>query len=224
MRSTNLATMTAASTGTRKRRTYAARVPQDERRQQLLDAALRLIARDGYAGLTVEAVAAEAGVTKPVLYGVYARLPLLLGELLDRTQADALAQLLAALPQDAGAERSPTLTADVTRAWATAVRGNPTTWAPILLSGAQAPEVVLARIEAGREKLRRSLEHVLAAPGKVDAPTRKRLAMGAEAIVAAAEHFGRLMLVRPDAVDDDILVALFDDLVRAISARRSTPA
>ncbi len=78
--------MSSAPAETRKRRAYAPRVPPEQRREQLLDAALRLISRDGYAGLTIEAIAAEAGVTKPVVYGAYAKLPDLLGELLDRTR------------------------------------------------------------------------------------------------------------------------------------------
>ena len=45
-----------------KRRPYAARVPIEVRREQLLDAAIRLIVRDGYDGVSVEAIAREAGV------------------------------------------------------------------------------------------------------------------------------------------------------------------
>src|SRR5262249_42173762 len=83
----------------RQRRAYAPRMPLDQRRQQLLDAALALIVREGYAGVTVDAIAQEAGVTKPVVYGAYANLSLLLTALLDRTQSDAVTQLLAAFPQ-----------------------------------------------------------------------------------------------------------------------------
>ncbi|WP_460852884.1 TetR/AcrR family transcriptional regulator [Nocardioides montaniterrae] len=210
--------MTKAATAPRKRRAYAPRVPIEERRTQLLDAALRLIARDGYTGLTVEAIAAEAGVTKPVVYGAYANLPLLLGELLDRTQGDALAQLLAALPQD-GAD-SPHLTADVTRAWARAVRDNPTTWAPILFTGPQSPEVVRTRYDAGREQVRKGLVHAIAGGATLDARSRQKLDMAGHAIIAAAEHFGRAMLVEPDAVDDETLAELFQDIVRGIAPRR----
>lgn len=39
-----------------------------ERRAQLLEAALTVFSRDGYAGATMDAVAAEAGLTKPTLY------------------------------------------------------------------------------------------------------------------------------------------------------------
>jgi AcrR family transcriptional regulator len=44
------------------------RLPAAERRAQLLDAALALFAAEGFQSATMDSVAAEAGVTKPVLY------------------------------------------------------------------------------------------------------------------------------------------------------------
>ncbi|HJQ06343.1 MAG TPA: TetR/AcrR family transcriptional regulator [Nocardioides sp.] len=196
-------------TTTRTRRTYAPRMPLEQRKEQLLDAALTLIGRVGYGGVTIEAIAAEAGVTKPVVYGAYAKLPLLLGDLLDHTYADALTQLLATFP-----DTTPR-PAEVTRAWAAAVRGNPRTWVPILLTGAHTPQVVLDRIEDGRQLVRDSLAQLLAN----GAPITSRDRVASEAIIAAAEHFGRRMLTTPDEVDDDELAELFEDLVRAAARR-----
>src|SRR5947209_7927279 len=61
-----------------KRRPYTPRLPPQERREQLLDAALRIIGRDGYAGVSIDAIAREAGVTRPVVYGVFDGLQALL--------------------------------------------------------------------------------------------------------------------------------------------------
>jgi AcrR family transcriptional regulator len=44
------------------------RLPAAERREQLLEAALAVFAADGFQSATMDAVAAGAGVTKPVLY------------------------------------------------------------------------------------------------------------------------------------------------------------
>ena len=44
------------------------RLPAAERRSQLLDAALALFSAEGFQAATMDSVAAEAGVTKPVLY------------------------------------------------------------------------------------------------------------------------------------------------------------
>jgi len=48
--------------------TVSARLPAVRRRRQLLDVALEIFARDGYHSTSMDALAAAAGVTKPVLY------------------------------------------------------------------------------------------------------------------------------------------------------------
>jgi AcrR family transcriptional regulator len=48
----------------------------------LLDAALSVIAEEGYGGVTIEAIARKAGVTRPVVYNLFHDLAELLGALL----------------------------------------------------------------------------------------------------------------------------------------------
>lgn len=48
------------------------RMPRAQRRNQILDAATRAFARAGFAGTSLEAVAAEAGVTPVILYRHFA--------------------------------------------------------------------------------------------------------------------------------------------------------
>lgn len=187
-------------------------MPVEERRAQLRDAALRLIGEQGYAGLTVEAISAAAGVTKPVLYSAYPTVAALLKDLLDRTQSDALAQLL-------GAVSGPSiLPSDMTRAWLTIVREHPQTWAPILRSGPATPDVVVERIAQGRATVTAALAQALAAAyGAADSA---RYDAAAQAFVAAAEHFGRSFVTAPESVDVDVVAHLFDDLVRGLRPRR----
>ncbi|HEY3688663.1 MAG TPA: helix-turn-helix domain-containing protein [Streptosporangiaceae bacterium] len=212
--------MTKAEGGARRRRrAYAPRMPLEQRRRQLLDAALALIVREGYAGATVDAIAREAGVTKPVVYGAYANLSLLLTALLDRTQSDAVTQLLAAFPQDPKHLASKHLAGDIARAWAQAVRENPQTWTPVLRTGPQTPAPVLDRIEQGRELVRKALADFIAGGRDLDAATARHHLWTAHAVVAAAEHFGHLVLTRPDTITDDELATLFDDLVNGLLHR-----
>ena len=82
-------------------------MPLDVRREQLLDAAIQVIVREGYDGVSVDAIAREAGVTRPVVYGAYADLDELLGALLDRQQARALTQLAEVLPDQLDRARRP---------------------------------------------------------------------------------------------------------------------
>ncbi|HWO66793.1 MAG TPA: helix-turn-helix domain-containing protein, partial [Umezawaea sp.] len=87
------------------RRKYAARLPPEQRRDQLLDGALRLIG-GGFGSLTMEAVAREAGVTKPVLYEQFGNRSEVISALLGREAARATSQVMAALPTSF-AERGP---------------------------------------------------------------------------------------------------------------------
>lgn len=59
-------------------------MPAAERRQQLLDTALQVFARDGYHETSMNALATEAGVTKPVLYQHFASKHDLVVEVLNR--------------------------------------------------------------------------------------------------------------------------------------------
>lgn len=65
------------------------RLPAAERRVQLLDAALSVFAAEGFQTATMESVATEAGVTKPVLYQHFSSKRDLFLELL-RTTGDGL--------------------------------------------------------------------------------------------------------------------------------------
>ena len=47
------------------------RLPRAERERQILDVAHARFARDGYANVTMDGVAAEVGVTKPLLYAYW---------------------------------------------------------------------------------------------------------------------------------------------------------
>ncbi|BBH17331.1 TetR family transcriptional regulator [Nocardioides baekrokdamisoli] len=187
-------------------------MPVEERREQLRSAALRLIGEQGYQGLTVEAIAAAAGVTKPVLYSAYPTVAALLKDLLDRTQNDALSQLLAAVT---GPSMLPS---QMTRAWLTIVREHPNTWAPILRIGPGTPDAVLQRIGQGRDTVTAALAQALA--GAYGSDQMPRHLAAAQAFVAAAEHFGRSFVASPDSVDVDVVGQLFDDLVRGLRPRR----
>lgn len=191
-------------------------MPVEQRRRQLLDAALALIGRDGYAGLTVEAIASEAGVTKPVVYGVYTNLTVLLTALIDRTHADAVAQILQTFPTDPERLNSPHIAADIARGWAQAVRQHPQIWTPVLLAGPHTPTEVLERVEQGRKVVRDTLTGFLGGGRELDAKTATRHRWTAHIVLASAEHFGRMILTDPDAISDDEIATLFQDMIMGL--------
>ena len=206
--------MPSTKTGTR--RPYAARVPADVRREQLLDAALTVIVRDGYDAVTIDAIATEAGVTRPVVYGVFTDLRDLLTTLLDRQQERALAQLADALPPDPDLSDPDALVAETARRMIDTVRENPMTWHPILLAPAGMPEQVRARIDADRQNFLTQVTGLLELGLVVRGGPVLDAEVLAHAILAIVEHFGRLLLTEPDRFDTERLVATITGVLRAL--------
>lgn len=208
----------AAMTGqenVRKRRPYAARMPVEQRRTELLDAALRVVANQGYSALTAQAIALEAGVTKPVLYGAFETLPALLEALLDREEAKAISQLTSALPFAIFGDPA-TLAARITRAWAEAVRREPVTWRLILAGSGAMPAALAARVESGRTAIRAQLAALIGTWVPIE---NADPAILARALVAMAEEFGRLLVSSPDEVDVEQLATTVQALVTGVARR-----
>lgn len=205
------------------RRPYAARVPDEVRREQLLDAAIGIIVEEGYAAVSIDAVAKRAGVTRPVVYRIFDGLGDLLGTLLDRQQERALAQLPAAVPDDVDL-LSPDLdpvevAVQMVRRMLEMLRADPVLWHPILLAPLETPEAVRVRVEADRATVRAQLEQLidLALRGQGGPPLDAEVA--AHAVLAVAEHFGRLTLLEPDRFDTDRLT----DMVRLVLSSLTGP-
>src|SRR5204863_3075779 len=74
------------------------RMTASERREQLLDATKAIVAERGFHAVSIGAVAREAGITRPIVYGHFRDLSGLLEALVERETARALSQL--ALPGD----------------------------------------------------------------------------------------------------------------------------
>ena len=86
-------------------------MPPQQRREQLIDAALSVILQHGYGGVSIEAISRAAGVTRPVVYDHFPNLGRLLHALVEREERYALEQLEKALPSySADSELEPALT------------------------------------------------------------------------------------------------------------------
>src|SRR6478672_9208317 len=79
------------------------RLRADERRAQVMETAGRLFGERGYGGVTLDEVAAAAGVTKPVLYRHFPSKKALYLALLERHRAD-LPRFFERVPTDLGFE------------------------------------------------------------------------------------------------------------------------
>ena len=204
------------SSGAGTRRPYAARVPAGVRREQLMDAALAIIVRDGYDAVSIDAIAKEAGVTRPVVYGVFTDLRDLLGALLDRQQERALDQLSAALPAVPDLAAPDRMVLETARRLIETIRADPMTWKPILLAPSGVPEQVRIRIERDRQNFLTQVSRML----EIGMVLRGGPALDAEvlahAILAVLEHFGRILLAEPERFETDRLVAAIGGVLTAL--------
>jgi AcrR family transcriptional regulator len=206
--------MTTPTTRRRARRNYTPRMPAEARREQLMDAALDVIVRDGYRAISVEAVVREVDVTRPVFYNVFESLDTLLSELLDRQEQRALRQLAAVVVMPAPDEDMAAFLERTVHALVTMVRDDPRTWMPILHAGVDTPDVVRERIErdkqAVRSRFRDFAQLATAHDDRVDAD------VVAHALLALGEYFGRRIVEDPASVDADRLAATLAALVGRI--------
>ncbi|RAG82627.1 TetR/AcrR family transcriptional regulator [Streptacidiphilus pinicola] len=190
----------------RQRRPYAPRVPIEERREQLLDAALAVIVDDGFDRVSIDAVAKRADVARSVVYGAFENLGALLGALLDRQQARAYGQLMETLADGAELRDPAEFAAATVRRMSAMLRADPDTWRLILLPPGAMPPIVLERIEADRARFRDHVAEWISVALAGRGVTGLDPQVLAHALVACAEHFGRLALTDPETFDPAHLV------------------
>jgi len=215
------------------RKKRARRLPPVQRREQLLDRALELLAESGAAAVTMQAVARAAGVARPVLYDFFADRAALLSALLAREESLALTDVLGVAPRlligsplgtdfgtDFGADFGASLTTAL-QAFLEVVQGRPSTWRALLGSPHGLPAEVAARLERAREATLEVVESSLRASlggqlAKLDTEVVAR------AVLAAGEVAARLVLTAPTEFPPARFTTFTSTLFGAL-ARASAP-
>jgi AcrR family transcriptional regulator len=217
----------SAQTSSMQMATPAPRTPRlapEERRVQLLDAALDVVAERGFGALTVEAIAVRAGVTRPVVYDAFGDLESLKLALLDHAERGALEPLLEIVDVQPGGEADPDefLRVSVLR-FLEAVRDDPRTWRLVLAPPHGSSPELAARIRRSRRLIADHVQRLLAwgLPLR-GGPSGLDLALAARLIVAAGEDAARLMLSQPSRFPPERLGELVRELV-ALLPRNSAP-
>ena len=108
------------------------------RREQLLDAAKAVVADEGFHGVSIEAVARRAGITRPIVYRHFDDLGALLEALVERETVRALGQLQEFVPRELGGDPREALIAAL-RGYLAAVESDPVTWRLMLVPAEGAP-------------------------------------------------------------------------------------
>jgi AcrR family transcriptional regulator len=190
---------TPPDAGGRTRRQYAPRLPPDQRRQQLIDAALSVILERGYGRVSIEAVARVAGVTRPVVYDHFPNLGRLLHALIEREEHYALAQLEQIVPEDPGELEPTDLLAAGVRRFLDAVASRPATWRVILLPPEGNPEIVRQLVETNRARTLERIERLVRwAMRRPEVPDDLDVELSARAIRDLGEEAARMVLTDPE--------------------------
>jgi AcrR family transcriptional regulator len=170
-------------------------MPPQQRREQLIDAALSVTVKQGYEGVSIEAIARTAGVTRPVIYDHFQNLGELLQALIEREERYALEQLTAVVPERPGEGEPAELFAGGMRRFLDAVASRPETWRIILLPPEGTPPIVREHVERNRTLVLQRIESLVRwAIERSGLPADIDVELSARTIRSLSEEAGRMLL------------------------------
>jgi len=162
------------------------------RREQILDVTEHIVDVAGFHAVSIDRVAREAGITRPIVYTHFGDREGLLHALVDRGNQRTLAALARIVPTTPGGEPAEVLLGSLERYLET-VRDDPAIWRLALLPPESAPELLAERIARDRANVVRALATVVEPwlGGEADP------VLVARSLVAIAEESARVVLEDP---------------------------
>jgi AcrR family transcriptional regulator len=193
-------------------------MPAVTRREHLLDAARDIALADGFAAVTIERAAAQADVSRTLIYQQFGDLAGLITALLDRESMIAMTGIQSVDRPQSGHENH---LAQIGRDILSYLHAAPTSWRLILSPHAGAFPELRGRIELGRAYARsvaaRHIAHTVGHRIDPDSITMRTL-------LAAMEELGRLHLEEPEQYPDTVVLQHFRSLAEwatdSVSRRR----
>jgi AcrR family transcriptional regulator len=175
------------------------RLPRAQRREQLLDVTKAIVGELGLHAISIDRVAREAGVSRPIVYEHFSDLGGLLNALLDRETGRALEQLNAFMPTEAGGAQLLDVLLPALNGYLEAVRSDPITWRLVLMPPEGAPEFLRERVEQARAavvaQLAALIEQAFEPWGGQRTPDPE---LTAYSMSGLSDLWARLMLTNPD--------------------------
>ncbi len=195
-----------------KTRKYSPRRSREERREQLLDAALVIVDAQGFGAFSIEAVAREAELAKTVVYASFDSPHDLLRALVDRELDRAVEDLAAAIPRPPYEDPATVLQQALLEVLRSA-RRRPATWRIFVLPADGMPPAAREAVDHHHARFLRQIEPLvfwglerLGSP-QLDAELTTNI------LIAACEQGIRLALTDPERFTDERLMAFAGELV-----------
>ncbi len=195
-------------------------MPPEQRREQLLDAALSVIVEQGYSGVSIEAIARTAGVTRPVVYDHFPDLGRLLRSLVQREERYSLEQLEHVVPGDPSEDDPVEVLAGGVKRFLEAVGERPATWRIILLPLDGTPPLVREHVRRNREMMLGRIEQfVRESIRRGELPGELDVELAARAVRDLSEEAGRMVLTDPTRYSPERYEGFVRSVLKLLLAR-----
>ncbi|GAB4586984.1 TetR/AcrR family transcriptional regulator [Nocardia sp. IFM 10818] len=201
----------ASSRAAKPRRRYAKRLTPAERREQLLDAALNLVVENGFAAVSIAAVAERSDVTRPVVYDLFGSRDEVLSELIERESARMRAAVARSMAAAQAEDTVPEAVSASLRQFLDEVRAMPATWRLVYFPIDGVPPVLRERVEQTRDELRTPYRSLLG-DWLADHPDDARhvdLDVLVRLVQGLIQTASRLLLDDPEHYDPERILAMF---------------
>jgi AcrR family transcriptional regulator len=199
------------------------RLPRAERERQILDVAHALFAANGYAAVTMDQVAAEVGVTKPLLYNYWGNKERLFAACLERDAERLLSTVRDAVAADPRPEAA--LETGV-RSFFAFIAADRASFRVVFDETLPPGGLVAQGIAEYRQRITDTIAALLLAqfPPKARVKARTEVEALSHALLGAAEALGRWWLKHDDELEPDATAELLiSTVLPGLHARANPP-
>jgi len=202
-------------------RRYSPRRSREERREQLLDAALHLLDVSGFDAFSIEAVARQADLTKSVIYATFGTREELLRALVDRELNRAFLDIAAAIPKPPHTDPGEVLHQALVNILQ-AAHDHPETWRLFVLPADGMPIEARENVTRHRHRLFEQIEPLIVWGLQQLAAKDIDPEIMTQVTIACFEQAIRMTLIDPDRFTPERLATFAQAFIATHHPRAST--